>query len=174
MSECKSCNFIHIRDLCGAHVKVKSLIACTAQSEVKDATMGSGALLMYQSIPVRGAPLVDMLYDTGTNISLVLRSYVEENQLQVMKAEVPLSVTLAMGQKQQLLTQAYAVPLIDQWGREVRVLALAVEGEAGCVRQNNTDATVQLLGLDKLSVLVRTAQLLLGTDNAQLLPRCFD
>ena len=120
----KACQFVHCAGLFGGHNYDKGLAACTAQTEVGDASIGGGALLICQSVPLRGALPIGVLYNTGANVSLVSRSYVTANQLSVVKKKVPLTVTLAMGKRQQLVTQAYSVPLLNKWGKEVSLACL--------------------------------------------------
>ena len=171
---CKGCGKKHSSGLCELEIgPIPGLFVNSAN------TQGHKALLCAETVKVKGAGKmgegeVDILYDSGANVSIVGEDWAVEQELEAVGESSEREVQLALGGRVQVTTQMYKIPLLDGEGKVHVVNALSFPEPVAAIHNNERSlaAAEEEFGLGKGSVgrTGKVAQLLLGTDNTAYLP----
>ena len=168
---CSGCNKIHARGLCELETGHIPGLVINATSAIE-----GQILLSAETVTVEGGGVVSVLYDSGANVSIVAKGWVDEMNLQPVGGSSTREVELALGGKVWVETTPYEVKLVDKQGSVFKIRALAFQEPVA--RINNSMEAIEEaestfdLARGTLGRTGTTAQLLLGADNMMYQPVC--
>ena len=133
-------------------------------------------MLSAETVTVEGGGVISVLYDSGANVSIIAKGWVDEMNLQPVGGSSTREVELALGGKVWVETTPYEVKLVDKQGSVFKIRALAFQEPVA--RINNSMGAIEEaesmfdLARGTLGRTGTTAQLLLGADNMMYQPVC--
>ena len=119
---CLGCNKIHARGLCKLETGHIPGLVINAANSFKGQT-----LLSAETVVVQGGGTVSVLYNSGTNVSIIAKEWVNEMKLLPVGGSSTREVELALGGKVWVETMPYEVKLVDKEGGVFKIRVLAFQ-----------------------------------------------